>query len=77
MSNWYRKIAQLEAERYRAVIPVDLWVNATGDPKQDQELAYNTLKQILSAGSQAIPNDGFNELLSLNDINKYSDVIPF
>ena len=74
MANWYKKA---EAARYRAVVPMDVWIESTGDDQTDQNVAYDTIKNILNRGSQSVPNQGFNDLMQLSDVQKYSDTIPF
>ena len=78
MPNWFnRALDTAKKVRYRAVIPVDIWITSKGDPVADQETAYEKIKEILRSGSQTVMTEGFNELLQLSDVKKYSDIVPF
>ena len=74
MANWYKKA---EAARYRAVVPMDVWIESTGDDQTDQNVAYDTIDKVLDSGSQSVPNQGIKHLMQLSDVQKYSDTIPF
>ena len=78
MPNWFNKtVDPSERIRYRAVIPVDIWISGTGDPMVDQEAAYDKIKEILNSGNQAVETEGFSDLLQINDVQKHSDGISF
>ncbi len=74
MSNWFNKISGIEGERYRVVVPMDIWVDSTGNPQVDQETVYNLVKEILSTGIQLVDIRGFKEFLQLGDVKKYSNI---
>ncbi len=74
MANWYKE-SQSKVSRYRAVIPVDIWISVTGDAERDRETAYNMLKNILDNGAKSVNHHGFNDLLSLSDVDTYTNTL--
>ncbi len=68
-----------QIDRYRAIIPIDVWVESTGNPQQDQERVYELLKKMMQEGMGQIQHEegfnGWNELLALSDVEKYNDII--
>jgi len=75
MSNWFKKSQANQVKRYRAVVPIDIWINAVGNDPTDKQNAYNLLKQILNNGSKTVRHNGFNDLLEMGDIDLYSNFI--
>lgn len=70
MSNWFRKKALEPGQvRYRALFPIDVYIQTSGDPEKDREIVYGIINRALETN----PNieSGF---LSLSDITPYNDI---
>ena len=79
MPNWFERnrSEELKTTRYRAVVPVDVWIDDTGNLEADRTSAHNLIKKILNTGAESVPNKGFNDFLQINDVEKYSNTTPF
>ena len=59
---------QTKEVRFMANVPIYVTVKDSGNPEADQTNAYNTIREILDAGSGRVSHQGFNDQLVLSNV---------
>jgi hypothetical protein len=77
MPNWFENKYPTETAkkiRYTASVPIDVWVQDTGDENKNQEEAYNIINEGITQGLNNTAQNGFKIQLYLSDPKRYDKV---
>ena len=70
--SWYKKAQSVKDKiRYRAMAPLDILIEDSGNEDFNQNQAYEKIIEILSIGAKSVNTLGFDNQLYPSDIQRY------